>query len=162
MRRPDARQLSTTRRLAQRGAWWGAWMGAWFGAFMSASAPARAEDAPHRHHATIQIEQAAPFMRLPLPASAYGRATQAELRDLRIVDATGERVPFAVLAPRAAQSEVQEQTRDVMLYALPPRPAAGKAWASPLEVTVQGDRISVRPARASAQPSAGGRRRCQV
>ncbi len=161
MRRPDARQLSTTRRLAQRGAWWGAWMGAWmgawFGAFMSASAPARAEDAPHRHHATIQIEQAAPFMRLPLPASAYGRATQAELRDLRIVDATGERVPFAVLAPRAAQSEVQEQTRDVMLYALPPRPAAGKAWASPLEVTVQGDRISVRPARASAQPSAGGR-----
>lgn len=140
-------RLLDARRLAH--------VAAWLGAGVCAIVAARAEDAAYRFHATIDVQQAAAFVRLPLPASAYGRTEQADLRDLRIVDAAGERVPFAVLAPRAAQSEVQEQSRDVMLYALPPRPAAGKAWASPLEVTVQGDRISVRPARmAPATPGA--------
>ena len=122
-----------------------------------AATVAHAEDAAYRFNAAIQIQQAAPFMRLALPASAYGRSEQSDLRDLRIVDASGERVPFALLAPRAAHTEVQEQTRDAALYALPPRPAAGKAWPSPLEVTVQGERISVRPARLAAPGSAAAR-----
>ena len=116
-----------------------------------------AEDAAYRYNAAIQIQQAAPFVRMALPASAYARSDQNELRDLRIVDAGGERVPFALLAPRAVHTELQEQTRDTSLYALPPRPAAGKAWPSPLEVTVQGDRISVRPARLAAPGSAAAR-----
>lgn len=124
-------------------------------ACLLSAAWAPAEEAAYRFSAPIQIRQAAPFVRLALPPSAYGRTEQAELRDLRIIDATGERVPFALLAPRAAHAEVQEQTRDAALYPLPPRPAAGKAWPSPLEVTVQGDRISVRPARMHAGTPAG-------
>jgi Protein of unknown function (DUF3999) len=115
---------------------------------------ARAEDALYRFNAPIEIQRSAPFVRLALPASAYAHGEQAELRDLRIVDAAGERVPFALLAPRAARSEVHEQLRDAAIYALPPRPAGGKPWASPLEVTVQGERITVRPARGAA-PGAG-------
>ncbi len=118
------------------------------------AAMAYAQDAAYRFSAPIRIEQAAPFIRLALSPSAYAHSEQGELRDLRVVDAAGERVPFALLAPRAARSENQEQTRDTMLYALPPRPASGKAWPSPVEVTLQGDRISVRPARPAA-PAAG-------
>lgn len=125
--------------------------------WLVAAAAAHAEDAAYRFSAPIQIQQAAPFVRLALPASAYARSELADLRDLRIVDAAGERVPFAVLAPRAVQLELQEQTRDAALYALPARPAAGKAWPSPLEVTVQGDRISVRPARVAAPPANAAR-----
>jgi Protein of unknown function (DUF3999) len=109
-----------------------------------------AEEALYRFNAPIEIQRSAPFVRLALPASAYAHSEQTELRDLRIVDAAGERVPFALLAPRAPRSEVQEQLRDAAIYALPPRPASGKPWASPLEVTVQGDRIEVRPARGVA------------
>jgi Protein of unknown function (DUF3999) len=116
-----------------------------------------AEDALYRFDAPIEIQRSAPFVRLALPASAYAHSEQAELRDLRIVDAAGERVPFALLAPRAARSEAQEQLRDAAIYALPQRPASGKPWASPLEVTVQGDRIDVRAARGVA-PSASAQR----
>ncbi len=111
---------------------------------------ASAEDPLYRFNAAIEIQRSAPFVRIGLPASAYAHSEQADLRDLRIVDAAGERVPFALLAPRAARSEVQEQLRDAAIFALPQRPAGGKPWASPLEVTVQGNRIDVRPARGVA------------
>lgn len=142
MRAPELRRVRLARSMAAGAAAW------------VVAAAVCAEDAAYRFSAPIRIEQAAPFVRLALPPSAYAHSEQAELRDLRIVDAAGERVPFAVLAPRAARSEVQEQSRSAALYALPPRPAPGKAWPSPLEVTVQGDRISVRPAR-RAEPPAG-------
>ncbi len=90
------------------------------------------------------MQQTAPFVRLPLPASAYGRTEQAELRDLRVVDAAGERVPFALLQPRADTNQTSEQPRETKLYPLPARPAAGQSWPAPVEVTVRGDRISVR------------------
>jgi len=101
------------------------------------------DEVAYRFSAPITIEQNAAFVQLPLPASAYGRSVLPGLRDLRIVDASGERVPFAVLAPRAAELQRMEQQHDATLYALPPKPAAGRDWPSPVEIQLQGDRISV-------------------
>ncbi len=110
----------------------------------SAAGAADTHDAAYRYSAPITVTQPGAFVHLPLPASAYGRSVQSGLNDLRVVDARGERVPFALLAPRADKTQDSEQLRDAVLYPLPRKPAAGQAWASPVEVVLQGDRISVR------------------
>ena len=108
------------------------------GAQNSAAAPA------YRYSAPITVQQSAAFVLLPLPASAYGRSQQPGLQDLRIVDARGDRVPFALLAPRPSQAQDIEQQREAVLYPLPRKPAAGTAWPAPVEVLVEGERISVK------------------
>lgn len=108
-----------------------------------ASLAAGADEAAFRYSAPITVAKPAPFVQLPLPASAYGRAQQGDLRDLRLVDSRGERVPFALLAPRAAEPQTTEQLRDAALFALPTKPVTGSTWTPPVEVTVQGDRITV-------------------
>jgi len=112
------------------------------GAIVAATV-ARAEPAPYRYQAPIAIDATAPFVQMPLPIAAYGHVEQDDLRDLRIVDARGERVPFAVL-PSLATVQLSEQVREASLYPLPARPAAGGIWPSPVDVVVEGDRISVR------------------
>lgn len=122
--------------------------------WVMAGGAAWADEPLFRHRAPIVVEQAAPFVRLPLPASVYANSTQPGLQDLRVVDAQGERVPFALLAPRADETEAGEQQHDAMFYPLPPRPAGNTtAWAAPVDVVVDGDRITVRrraPAGAAA------------
>jgi hypothetical protein len=112
------------------------------------AASVRADDvAPHdnyRYRAPIIVSAAGAFVQLPLPASAYGRTVQTALRDLLVVDAKNERVPFALLAPRAAEVRSTEQQRDAMLYPLPPTAAPDGRWASPIEIVVQGDNITVK------------------
>jgi hypothetical protein len=103
---------------------------------------ARAETAPYRHQAPIAIDVAAPFVQIALPPAVYGQAEQDDLRDLRIVDARGERVPFAILPPLATV-RLSEQVREASLYPLPARPAPGGVWPSPVDVVVEGDRITV-------------------
>ena len=98
----------------------------WLGA-----AAVRAEEPAYRFNAPIAVDKAAAFVQLPLPASAYGRSRQAGLQDLRIVDAKGERVPFAILEPRLPEQKSSEQARDALLYPLPARPSPGGVWASP-------------------------------
>lgn len=117
-----------------------------FAALFVATAAGAADDAPQfRQRAAITVEQAAPFVKLPLPVSAYAASAHADLRDLRVVDARGERVPFALLAPRPAEVETREQLRDATLYPLPPRPAgANTAWPAPVDLVIDGDRITVR------------------
>ena len=107
--------------------------------------PARADDAgaTFRWRAPIEVLRAAPFMHLDLPASAYAHSLQPDLRDLRIVDALGERVPFALRMPRTPQVTADLE-RAAVLYPLPARPAPGGEWPSPIEITVAGDQISVR------------------
>ncbi|MEO8449336.1 MAG: DUF3999 family protein [Gemmatimonadota bacterium] len=118
-------------------------------------APACGKDVGFRFTAPIHVESPAAFVQLPLPAGAYERVQQSSLEDLRIIDARGERVPFAVLAPRIAEPESVEQKRDAVLYPLPARRTADGGWRSPVEVTVEGDRISVkRLDRAAPAPSA--------
>jgi hypothetical protein len=113
-----------------------------------------AAEAVYRFSAPITVTQPGPFVQLPLPASAYARSQQAGLNDLRIVDARGQRVPFALLAPRASKTQDVERTRAAVLFPLPNKPAAGQDWPLPVDVVVQGDRISV--SRAAARPSPAG------
>ncbi len=111
----------------------------------AAASAARASDGPaFRYAAPITVSSPGAFVQLPLPAAAYGRSASANLADLRIVDARGERVPFAVLAPRQPEAQTTEQQRDATLYPLPDKPTAAGTWAAPIEVTIDGDRISVK------------------
>ena len=97
-----------------------------------------------RYSAPITVSAPGAFVQLPLPAAAYGRSNSAGLADLRIVDARGERVPFAFLAPRDAEITTTEQAREAAMYALPQRPSANGEWSVPLEIIVQGERITIK------------------
>lgn len=114
-----------------------------------------ADEVSLRFEAPIVVEQPGAFVRLPLPVSAYTQARQASLADLRIVDARGERVPFALLAPPAEQVHAREATRPAALYLLPPRRPGQAEPGLPIEVQVVGDRITVRRAAPAAAPRAG-------
>jgi len=116
---------------------------------------APAEPQPFRYAAPITISKPAPFLEMALPPAAYAHAAQPDLRDLRIVDATGERVPFALLDPAPAASR-SERLREATLFPLPQRPAGNAAWPSPVEVVVEGDRISVRRSAGVADAFPGG------
>jgi len=120
---------------------------------------ATADPAPYRYRAPIVVEAPAPFVELALPPAAYGHVEQDDLRDLRVVDARGERVPFAFL-PSRATVHTSEQLREAALYPLPPRPTAAGVWPSPVDVVVEGDRISVHrrggESTAAATPTASG------
>jgi hypothetical protein len=111
------------------------------------------EEPLFNHRAAITIEQAAAFVKLPLPASAYAHTDHADLRDLRVVDAQGGRVPFALLAPRPDETRLEERLREATLYPLPPRPTGGAPWAAPVDVIVDGDRVTVRKRGAAAMPA---------
>jgi Protein of unknown function (DUF3999) len=104
----------------------------------------RAEEPSFRFSAPIDVKTSAAFVRLPLPATAYAHSLQPDLHDLRIVDAKGERVPFAILVPRADAVQASEQQRDAVLYPLPARRDANGGLTSPVEVVVEGERINVR------------------
>jgi len=106
--------------------------------------PAAAQEPALRYEVPIAVQKAGTFIELPLPAEVYARSRQPVLRDLRIVDARGERVPFAWLPPRAAEAQAVESMRDAVLYPLPARPSADGSWRAPIDVVVEGDRISVK------------------
>jgi len=108
-----------------------------------------AEPQAYRYAAPVEIAKPAPFVEMALPPAAYAHAVQPDLRDLRLVDAAGERVPFALLDPTPVATR-SERLREAMLFPLPPRPVGSAAWPSPVEVTVEGDRITVRRAAAGA------------
>ncbi|MEO8526931.1 MAG: DUF3999 family protein [Caldimonas sp.] len=118
---------------------------------------AAAEPRPYRYEAPIEIAKPAAFVELALPPGVYAHTMQGDLRDLRVVDARGERVPFALLAPQAVPA-VSERVREATLYPLPQRPVGAAVWPSPVEVTVEGDRISVRRSGRLAAPSAAALR----
>jgi Protein of unknown function (DUF3999) len=114
------------------------------GAVLVTAAASAADEPAFRYAAPITVSSPGAFVQLPLPATAYGRSSSANLNDLRIVDARGERVPFAVLAPRQPEAQTTEQQRDATLYPLPAKPAADGTWTAPIEVAIDGDRISVK------------------
>ncbi|MCI4430922.1 MAG: DUF3999 family protein [Burkholderiales bacterium] len=111
---------------------------------MSLAWPCSAGEPAFRYAAPISVIRPAPFVQLALPASAYQRSQGDALQDLRIVDARGERVPFALLGARAGESQDVVQGRATTLYPLPRRPAAGQPWTPPVEVLVEGERISIK------------------
>lgn len=109
---------------------------------LAGGAALAAEPAPQRWSAPIAITEPAPFVKIELPPSVYAKAAQADLDDVRLVDANAERVPFALLAPPPLLPAA-ERSRPADLYPLPPRPAGGDL-ALPVEVRIDGDRIVVR------------------
>ena len=123
--------------------------GALLGIAWSVQVAALAAEPAYRFSAPIEVRQPAPFVQLALPASAYGRSLQPDLRDLRIVDSRGERVPFAVLGARA-EVQTTEQLHDAVLYPLPPRPGPNGVWQAPVEIVVEGEHIRVRKGGAAA------------
>lgn len=116
----------------------------------AARAAAAAEPA-YRYRAPITLQRPGAFVQLPLPASVYAHGLQAGLADLRIVDAHGERVPFAVLPP-PPQAEPTPPPREARFYALPRQRTAGGEWSLPVTVAVDGHAIRVQPA-ASPKPT---------
>ena len=120
-----------------------------------------ADSAPLRFSAPIVIKSTAPFVQLDLTPDVYGHVDRPDLGDLRVVDAHGERAPFAILEPRSTL-RASEPLREATLYPLPARPSAAGVWSSPVDVVVDGDRISVSrhggppAARSAAMPESGG------
>jgi len=117
-----------------------------------------ADETLFRYEAPIAVQRPGAFVLLPLPAGAYAHFLQPGPTDLRIVDARGERVPFALLNPRGSQVETTDRVRDATLYPLPPKPAADGTWTAPIELTVQGDRINVTRRGGARADGAGGQR----
>lgn len=124
---------------------------------LAGAAHAADEEPLLRHRAPITVEKPGAFVQLPLPVSAYARTQQPGLADLRVVDARGANVPFALLAPRPDEALREERWRDAGLFPLPARAAGSTAWPVPLELTVEGERISVkrRPGAAAPERPAG-------
>jgi len=123
-------------------------------AALSLAASPAAEDPAFRWRAPIEVKQMAPFVQLSLPTAAYAHSEAAGLADLRVVDARGERVPFAWLDARA-EARMDERRREARLYPLPARPAADGTWPAPVEIAIDRDRVQVRSGRtASRAPAA--------
>jgi hypothetical protein len=110
-----------------------------------AMAAANNDEPAFRFSAAIEIASHAAFVQLPLSPDAYAHSVATGLQDLRIVDGNGERVPFALLAPRAAETKQVPRETEATLYPLPARPAADGVWALPLQIRIQGDRIDIQP-----------------
>ena len=114
------------------------------GGALAAFADEHAAEPAYRYSAPLTVQASGAFVQVPLPASTYGHSQRPGLADLRVLDARGERVPHALLPAPAPRVQRQEQAASAALYALPRRVSPGAALASPLEVRVQGDHISVR------------------
>jgi hypothetical protein len=108
---------------------------------------------PHRHRAPITVTQPGSFVQLDLPPATWAHSRQPGLADLRLLDARGDRVPFALLPAREPKAVDDERLRPATLYPLPPRRTPGAALAAPVEVLVQGEQIRVR--RLGNTPPAG-------
>lgn len=110
---------------------------------------ARAE-APLRYEAPVTVVQPAPFIELPLPVAVFAHSRQYALADLRLLDARGERVPFAMLPPLDDQLQAREERVPVPMYAWPPSAVA--TLPPGIELKVDGGRIQLRQRAGSVAP----------
>ncbi len=116
------------------------------------------DDTMYRYKAPIAIQKPGAFVLVRLPVEAYARCRWNDLGDLRVADARGDSVPFALLHSRESELKTTDQVRDAALYPLPAGPTTGGTWASPIELTVQGDRIDVKRRAGAREERAGGLR----
>ncbi len=132
---------------------------AWLAAALVLGAPATAlaAQAELRYSASVAVHQDAPLILLPLSVDAYAHSRRSDLADLRLLDARGERVPFALLAARAARTLTAERVRDIAMYPLPAAASVQGEWRAPLELRIDGERITVaRTGPGIASPGAAG------
>lgn len=125
------------------------------------AAPPSRDEPPLREVAPLQVDRPGAFIAAPLGTEVY-RASLAQLRDLRVVDAAGERVPHARLEPDRDRQTLARRGEALPTYPLLPRPPGGASTAgapatgeSPIDIVVQGDRIEVRRRLGAAAAAAG-------
>jgi hypothetical protein len=112
-----------------------------------------------RQRAAVTVSRPGALIELPLPTSIYTRAEQSGLQDLRLIDAKGDRVPFALLSSHAATPRAPDQRRPATLYALPPGAASSTSpgGADPtLDIHIKGNRLYIHRIVAAAGAGAGG------
>lgn len=116
------------------------------------------DEADFLYRAPITVQRNAPFVAVPLTPATYGRSLSPALADLRVVDAQGGRVPFALQAPEPGQPVQARLKRAVMLYPLPPRPPASAPGGPAFELELDDGRLRLRQEGAAARltgPSPG-------
>jgi hypothetical protein len=105
---------------------------------------AQAVDAPPlRHSAPLTVAAPGAFVRLPLSAEVYARSRDGALADLRVVDAGGVRVPFALLRARPDELGHEDLRRPVSIYPLP-APAAGETVPANIDLRIEGGKLLLR------------------
>jgi hypothetical protein len=110
-------------------------------------------DAPNlRYAALVTVAEPGAFVRLPLPPGAYAKSRDGALADLRIVDATGVRVPFALLRARPDELGYDDVRVPVSIYPLPPQ-AAAETLPANIELRIDGGKLLLRSQSGAPQPA---------
>ena len=126
---------------------------AWL-AVLPACALAQNVDAPPlRYSAPVTVGTPGAFVRLPLPPEAYAKSRDGALADLRVVDATGARVPFALLRARPDELGYDDVRVPVSIYPLPPQ-AAAETLPANVELRIDGGKLLLRSQAGTARPAA--------
>jgi hypothetical protein len=119
-----------------------------------ACALAQTVDAPPlRYAAPVTVTEPGAFVRLPLPPEAYAKSRDGALADLRVVDASGARVPFALLRARPDELGYDDVRRPVNIYPLPPL-AAGETLPASVDLRIEGGKLLLRTQAGAARPAA--------
>ena len=105
------------------------------GLFIMAPAIVHADDRPeaYAHAIPVSVSGKQAVVQLPLPRAVYLDARSADLRDLRLFDATGTPLPFA-LVDQAPQAQESRSVRPVAIF-----PIRGPARTTHLQ-----DRLEIR------------------
>ena len=120
----------------------------------SVTALAQAVDAPAlRYAAPVAVTSPGAFVRLPLPPEVYARSRDGALADLRVVDASGARVPFALLRARPDELGYDDVRLPVSIYPLPPQAAVGTLPAH-MELRIDGGQLLLRSQPGAPRPAA--------
>jgi hypothetical protein len=94
------------------------WAGLIASGLARADAPAPEAPGDYAQHALLQTEGEAAWYRLDVPMSVYWSAAHADLRDLRVFNAAGETLPYALTATqeRRAETRLEIKARFFPLY----------------------------------------------
>lgn len=103
----------------------------------------------------LQVPPQASLVRVPLPASALMRLQATDAADLRVFDAKGQPVPFALANPQAQPAPPRDQTQRYAALAMSAAQPQGTAAASAVQVRIEegGTRRSVWVQTRPAAPS---------
>jgi hypothetical protein len=124
--------------------------------FICAAVPAlgQTKDAPDlRYESPVTVASPGAFVRLPLPPEVYARSRDGALADLRVVDARGARVPFALLRARPDELGYDDVRVPVGIYPLPPQ-AAAQTLPAHMELRIDGGQLLLRSQAGAPRPAA--------
>lgn len=86
--------------------------------------------------AEILREGSGPYFKLTLPQAIYGQALHAQLEDLRLLDSTGQALPWAWAEPDGP--EAQWSSAQVPIFPLPDEAAANAALSTTVQIGPDG------------------------